>query len=84
MPRTDRRSRGGNLASLPAGSRGKIAGIAARDDTRRELYSLGFLEGAEIRVIRRAPRGGAVLVAVGASQYALGHDVAAAIRVVPG
>ncbi len=84
MPRKDHRSREADLATLPAGSRGRIAGIAAGDDTRRELYSLGLLEGAEVLVVRRAPRGGAVLVAVGASQYALGHDVAAAIRVIPG
>ncbi len=44
----------------------------------------GLLEGVDVCVIRRAPRRVAVLVAVGASQYALGHDVAAEIRVAPG
>ena len=55
------------------------------DETqRRQLYALGLLEGAEVRVVRRARLGGAVLVAAGRSQYALGEDVASRIRVAPG
>jgi len=71
-----------NLATLPPGSTGRISGMAVEGVVRRELNSMGLLMGAEVRVVRRAPMGGAILVAVGSSQYALGREIAALIRVV--
>lgn len=78
------RKASGDLASLPAGTTAAIVGIETTDAVRRQLLSLGVLEGVRIRVIRRAPLGGAILVAVGSSEYALGREVASRIRVTTG
>lgn len=72
------------LTVLPSGATGTIVGIAADAVERRELYALGLLEGREVRVLRRTTKGGTILVAVGASQYALGPEIAAAILVTKG
>lgn len=74
----------GPLTELRVGSQGTISALGADADTRRQLYSLGFVEGEEVRVVGRAPLGGAVLVQIGSSQYALGPEVARKIRVLPG
>jgi len=79
-----RRKASGDLASLPAGSTAAILAIETTEAVRRQLLSLGVLEGVRVRVVRRAPLGGAILVAVGSSEYALGHEVASRIRVAPG
>ena len=72
------------MASLPAGCRGCVAAMAVEDDLRYQLNSMGFLPGAEVRVIRRAPFRGAILVGVGRSQYAIGREIASRIRISPG
>ncbi len=73
-----------DLASLPVGARGTVADIDVPDEIRGELYAMGLLEGVEIQVVRRAPMGGAVLVLVEGSQYALGRDVASRILMTTG
>lgn len=79
-----RRKASDDLACLPAGMTAAILSIETTDAVRRQLLSLGVLEGVRIRVVRRAPLGGAILVAVGSSEYALGREVAAKIRVAKG
>ncbi|HLE53878.1 MAG TPA: FeoA family protein [Thermoplasmata archaeon] len=73
-----------SLDELPLGSRGTILDLTVDPDLRRQLYALGILEGREIRVLRRAPLEGALLVSVGPAQYALGPEVAAHILVTRG
>ncbi|OGS60136.1 MAG: hypothetical protein A3K59_05600 [Euryarchaeota archaeon RBG_19FT_COMBO_69_17] len=79
-----RRKASGNLASLPPGTTASIVAIETPDAVRRQLLSLGVFEGVRIRVLRRAPLGGAILVAVGSSEYALGREIASRIRVATG
>lgn len=76
-----KRGRAEPLAAFPPGAEGTVVGVDARGETRRQLYAMGILEGARLRVVRRTTLGGTVLVAVGTSQYALGNDVASLIRV---
>ncbi|OGS49404.1 MAG: hypothetical protein A3K68_02665 [Euryarchaeota archaeon RBG_16_68_13] len=78
-----RKPRDAALTSLRPGTTGVVTAIEGDRDSRQQLYSLGILEGTEIRLVRRAPMGGALLVRVRGSQYALGPDVASRIRIAP-
>ncbi len=73
-----------SLDELPGGQLAMIVELDVSVDLRRQLLALGILEGGEIRVLGRAPMGGAVLVSVGPARYALGPEVAARIRVARG
>lgn len=84
MPPQGRRIREETLSSVGAGATARIESIRTDAPTRRQLHSMGLLEGTSVRVLRKAPLGGAILVAVGRAQYALGRDVAARIRVSTG
>ncbi len=73
-----------SLDELPNGRPAVIVELDMSVELRRQMVALGILEGGEIRVLRRAPMGGAVLVSVGPARYALGPEVAAQIRVALG
>lgn len=69
------------LSALPPGTKGRISAVGGEEVTRRQLFSMGIVEGVLVDVVRRTAMGGTILVSVGASQYALGREVAAGIRV---
>jgi Fe2+ transport system protein FeoA len=70
----------GRLADAPAGAV-RVAGIAAEDAAA--LAEVGVRLGVLVRVERRLPFGGPVLLDVGAARVAVARAVAARTSVVP-
>ena len=62
-----------SLGQLRCGERGVICGIAAMGDAaaQRRLRQLGFVEGREVELVRRAPLGSPVVVRVCDAQICL-------------
>ena len=65
-------------ADLPQGTPGVVAGVcdAARPDVARRLFDLGFMPGAVVSGVRRAPLGGPVVVRVADYELTLRRDQA--------
>jgi ferrous iron transport protein B len=68
------------LASMRAGSKGKVSAIAGGDFLRKRLSAMGIYEGREVRKISTAP-GGAVVVEATGCQVALGRHICEHISV---
>ncbi len=75
-----RRTRIIPLAFLPDGTRGIVRGIAGGLGVYRRLYELGFIEGAEVVVIKNGGAG-PLVVSIHGSRLALGRGVAMKILV---
>ncbi|HOW26973.1 MAG TPA: metal-dependent transcriptional regulator [Elusimicrobiota bacterium] len=70
------------LASLNVHDRARIVKITDEEPKQlRYLASIGLMPKTQIRVERKAPFGGAVIVRVGETAYALGNDIARSIWV---
>jgi len=74
-----------NLAQLPLGARARIDGFGSelRPEVGRRLRELGFVDGNEVRCVRRAPFGGPRVYAVSGAAFALEVDVAAHVMLSP-
>lgn len=59
------------LATLPVGARAHVADIGRGHPLRRRLLELGFVRGAAVTVVRRAPMGDPVEIALGGTHLAL-------------
>lgn len=73
---------GGSLCSLAVGGHAVISGFSTDvpGATQRRLVDLGFLPGASVTLLRRAPLGGPLVFRVGTSEFALRRRDAAAIN----
>lgn len=69
-----------SLANTPNRSRVRVTAVQGGPKSLR-LMELGFIQGAEIEVVRRAPLGDPMQVQVGDYQLSLRHDEAALIDV---
>lgn len=70
------------LSDLGPGERAEVHCVAEEDpELLRYLASLGLVPGTEVTVESVAPFRGPLLVSVGGTQYALGREVAAKVRV---
>lgn len=71
------------VADLRPGTRAVVSRLCEADDaaTARRYFDLGFLPGAEIVVVRRAPMRGPVVVRVAGYEIALRRDQARCIKV---
>ena len=67
------------LNGLAAGERGTILALRASGGERRRLLELGFVPGAEVAAVGRAPFGGPAAFAVCGAVIALRSDDAAKI-----
>ena len=67
------------LTMAPSGSANRVKKINGRDDTRRFLESLGFVEGGEVTVI--SEMGGNLIVNVKDTRIALIKSMAGRILV---
>ena len=67
------------LTMAPSGSANRVKKIKERDDTRRFLESLGFVEGGEVTVI--SEMGGNLIVNVKDTRIALSKSMAGRILV---
>lgn len=63
----------GTLAELATGERAVIVGIGASDDpaAARRLFDLGFVPGAEVEMVRKAPLADPVVFRVAGYEIAL-------------
>jgi ferrous iron transport protein A len=73
------------IADLRPGTRAVIARLCEDADaaTARRYFDLGFVPGAQILVVRRAPMRGPVVVRVAGYEIALRRDQARCIKVDP-
>jgi Fe2+ transport system protein FeoA len=69
------------LSKLPAGTRARIERYLSPDPALRRFRELGMLPGTIISVVRRAPMGDPIEVAVGASLLSIRGEYAALISV---
>ncbi len=69
------------LASLQPGERGVICGFADLDQFTQRLMQLGFVEGTELKILRRAPTGDPIEVEVIGYALSLRLEEARAIYV---
>lgn len=69
------------LATLQPGERGVILGFAHSDAFTQRLMQLGFLEGTELKVLRRAPTGDPIEVELLGYALSLRQEEARAIQV---
>lgn len=65
-----------SLAKAAAGSRCRVTGVRPTGPLSYRLMELGLIEGAEVRVLRRAPLGDPLCVRVGDFELALRSDEA--------
>jgi Fe2+ transport system protein FeoA len=70
-----------SLATLEPGQRGVVAGFTFVDSFTQRLMQLGFLEGTQVAVIRRAPTGDPIEVEVMGYALSLRRDEARAVLV---
>lgn len=68
------------LAFLTDGTKGVVRGVAGGHGIRRRLYELGFVEGAEVVVVKSGGAG-PIVVSVQGSRLALGRGVAMKVLV---
>ena len=71
--RTPGSSSAATLAALPVGAEAVLGGFSGdlRPEVARRLFDLGFVPGAEVRVMRRAPLRDPVIYRVGGIEVAL-------------
>ena len=65
-----------SLADLRAGESGKVLRVPGGWGVRRRLQALGIRPGATVAKVSAAFRPGAIVVAAGGGQAALGYGVA--------
>ncbi|WP_293171780.1 FeoA family protein [Oceanithermus sp.] len=68
------------LADLPEDTPARIRALKAPPPLRRRLMALGVRPGAEVRVVRRAPLGDPMEIAVGDTLIAIRHAEAADVE----
>ncbi|MGC9336197.1 MAG: ferrous iron transport protein A, partial [Anaerolineae bacterium] len=69
------------LGSLPAGSRAQVAEITGAGKHQRRLLDMGFVPGAEVAVMRKAPLGDPVEYGIKGTAVALRRDEADTVLV---
>ena len=68
------------LSDLPENTRARIRALSTPPLLRRRLLALGVRPGAEVRVVRRAPLGDPMEIAVGGTLIAIRHAEAAGVE----
>ncbi|MCB1076458.1 MAG: ferrous iron transport protein A [Verrucomicrobiae bacterium] len=71
------------LSLLPVESAARIERYLSSDPALRRFRELGMLPGSAIRVVRRAPMGDPIEVAIGSSLLSIRKEQAAMIEVTP-
>ena len=69
------------LSDVRVGDSGAVVNVDLKRDDSLRLWELGFLPGAMVRVIRRAPLGDPIEVEIGGAHLALRRADAALISV---
>ncbi len=69
------------LLEVAAGTTVRITGYHSEGDLEGKLRQLGLIPGDAVRVLRKAPLQGPVLLEIGGREIALGVGIAALIEV---
>jgi Fe2+ transport system protein FeoA len=69
------------LSELKVGETGVLVALDLPDSVQNHLMHMGFIPGALVTVLRRAPAGDPTVYAVDGMEIALRHETAEAIRV---
>ena len=70
------------LAGLPVGARGRVAGFDGASESRQRLLEMGLTVGAEFEIVRFAPMGDPIDIKVRGYHLSLRKSEAKGIRVV--
>jgi Fe2+ transport system protein FeoA len=71
----------GVLSELPVGDKGVLVALDLPENVQNHLMHMGFVPGAEVTALRRAPAGDPTLYGIDGMEIALRHETAEAIRV---
>lgn len=74
------------LDQLPSGARARVQRVVAppaQPEWQRQLQDLGFVPGAEVALLRRAPWGDPLVIAVEGSRFALRRAEARCVQLEP-
>ncbi|HEY8666774.1 MAG TPA: FeoA family protein [Tepidisphaeraceae bacterium] len=72
-----------NLNQLSVGCEGQVVGIGGDREIRRRLLEMGFCNGANVEVIRRAPLGDPIEYRVRGYHLSLRLDQARFVKIQP-
>jgi ferrous iron transport protein A len=73
----------GVLSELPVGDKGVLVALDLPENVQNHLMHMGFVPGAEVTALRRAPAGDPTLYGIDGMEIALRHETASAIQIRP-
>jgi ferrous iron transport protein A len=71
------------LSEMSVGESGVLVALDLPESVQNHLMHMGFVPGAEVKALRRAPAGDPTVYAVDGMEIALRHETAETIRVRP-
>jgi ferrous iron transport protein A len=73
----------GLLSELTVGDKGVLVALDLPENVQNHLMHMGFVPGAEVTALRRAPAGDPTLYGIDGMEIALRHETASAIQIRP-
>src|SRR5580698_7708089 len=73
----------GLLSELTVGEKGVLVALDLPENVQNHLMHMGFVPGAEVTALRRAPAGDPTLYGIDGLEIALRHETASAIQIRP-
>jgi ferrous iron transport protein A len=73
----------GILSELTVGDKGVLVALDLPENVQNHLMHMGFVPGAEVTALRRAPAGDPTLYGIDGMEIALRHETASAIQIRP-
>jgi Fe2+ transport system protein FeoA len=73
----------GLLSELTVGDKGVLVALDLPENVQNHLMHMGFVPGAEVTTLRRAPAGDPTLYGIDGMEIALRHETASAIQIRP-
>ena len=73
----------GLLSDLTVGDKGVLVALDLPENVQNHLMHMGFVPGAEVTALRRAPAGDPTLYGIDGMEIALRHETASAIQIRP-
>jgi ferrous iron transport protein A len=73
----------GVLSDLTVGDKGVLVALDLPENVQNHLMHMGFVPGAEVTALRRAPAGDPTVYRIDGLEIALRHETASAIQIRP-
>jgi ferrous iron transport protein A len=73
----------GVLSELTVGDKGVLVALDLPENVQNHLMHMGFVPGAEVTALRRAPAGDPTLYGIDGMEIALRYETASAIQIRP-